>query len=71
MNATKVEVSEGFHNVPSIVLRLRNDAITPGQKKRLLKHMCGIKSCGCQPHHGWRIDGMDDGWFLFLLSRAR
>lgn len=67
MNATKVEVSEGFHNVPSIALRIHGDTITTSQKKRLLKHMCGISDCGCQPQHGWRIEGMNPDRFLDLL----
>lgn len=63
----KVVVSEGFHNVPPIALRIRGKAITPSQKNRLLKHMCGISDCGCQPQHGWLIEGMNSDRFLDLL----
>lgn len=70
MKTTTVKVSEGFHSVRPITLRIRNDKITPHQRSRLMKHMCGIKTCTCQPYHGWRIEGLNDGWFLFLLSHA-
>lgn len=68
---TKVAISEGFHNAPSITLRIRDNAISAGQKRRVYKHMCGISGCGCTPRHGWRIDGLSEAQFYALFDATR
>ena len=66
---TKINLSGGFHNVPRIDLRVKNNALSIGQYKRLTAHMCGIKECIC----GWRgyeLEGINRAIFGEILENV-
>ena len=66
MRTQKITLSGGFHNAGEINLRVKNNALSEGQYKRLRNHMCGIKECVC----GWRgydLEGIDPSVFLQIL----
>lgn len=66
MLTKKITLSGGFHNVPRIDLRVKNEELSINQHKRLRNHMCGIKECVC----GWRnydLEGIDPSVFLQIL----
>ena len=66
MKTQTITLSGGFHNSPNIDLRVKNNALSIGQYKRLDKHMCGIKDCIC----GWRgfdLSGIDRAAFSEML----
>jgi hypothetical protein len=69
MGTQKITLSGGFHGAPNIGLRVKNNALSIGQYKRLDKHMCGIKDCIC----GWRgfdLIGIDRAAFSQMLDDA-
>ena len=66
---TKITLSGGFHNVSRIDLRIKDNALSLGQYKRLSNHMCGIKECVC----GWRgydIKGISKFDFAEMVMNA-
>lgn len=66
---TKITLSGGFHNVSRIDLRIKDDALSLGQYKRLSNHMCGIKNCVC----GWRgyeLNGINKHDFDEIVMNA-
>lgn len=69
MNTQKITLGGGFHNAPDIDLRVKNNALSTGQYKRLDKHMCGVPKCIC----GWRgfeLSGIDRAAFGEMLLNA-
>ena len=63
MKTQKITLSGGFQNAPDIDLRVKNNALSIGQYKRLDKHMCSVKNCIC----GWRgfdLTGIDRAAFF-------
>lgn len=65
----KVEIWGGFHSqMTPIVVRVAADfdmqyygigglvehGLSDSQRKRVMRHMCGIKGCMCGTHHGWK-----------------
>jgi hypothetical protein len=65
----KITLSGGFHNAAPIVLRVKDDALSLGQYKRLNKHMCGVDRCIC----GWRgfdLEGIDRTTFSDMLMNV-
>ena len=65
----KVTLSGGFHNASPIDLRVKDNALSVGQYKRLGNHMCGIKDCVC----GWRgyeITGISKPDFAEMVMNA-
>ena len=65
----KIVLSGGFHNAARINLRVKDDALSIGQYKRLNKHMCGVDRCIC----GWRgydLEGMDRAIFSEMIFDA-
>ena len=62
----KITLSGGFHAAGRITLRVKDDALSLGQYKRLNKHMCGVSHCIC----GWRgydLEGIDRATFSDML----
>ena len=65
----KIVLSGGFHNAARINLRVKDDALSIGQYKRLNKHMCGVDRCIC----GWRgydLEGIDRAIFSEMIFDA-
>lgn len=65
----KITISGGFHNVAPISVLVNNDRFTPGQYRRLHRHLCGIKGCVCGGR-GADIDGMPAGRFWDMMRDA-
>jgi hypothetical protein len=65
----QISLSGGFHNAARINLRVKDDALSIGQYKRLNKHMCGVDRCIC----GWRgydLEGIDRAIFSEMIFDA-
>jgi hypothetical protein len=65
----KIVLSGGFHNAARINLRIKDNALSEGQYKRLNKHMCGVDRCIC----GWRgydLEGIDYPTFSEMIMNV-
>ena len=69
MTIHQITISGGFHNRPPITLRLRNDRMSVGQYRRLIRHMCPVHGCICGLRD-WDTQGIDWPVFTDMLTTA-
>ena len=67
-----ITISGGFHHASDIRVRVDAtqissltgkallwailERLSPSQRKKIDRHMCGISGCTCGPEHGWQVD---------------